>query len=62
MMLNEVLERDICLKVCHMTQHSHQMSEVKFEKSEGIELLVASVIINKTECSLSNNIDNVVIK
>ena len=48
MALNEVLERDICLKICHMTQHAHQMCEVKFEKSEGIEL-VASVIINKTE-------------
>ena len=49
MALNEVLERDICLKICHMTRHAHQMSEVKCEKSEGIELLVASVIINKTE-------------
>ena len=49
MALNEVLERDNRLKICHMTQHAHQMSEVKCEKSEGIELLVASVIINKTE-------------
>jgi len=32
-----------------MTQHAHQMSEVKFEKSKSIEMLVASVIINKTE-------------
>jgi len=32
-----------------MTQHAHEMCEVKFEKSKGIELLVASVIINKTE-------------
>jgi len=32
-----------------MTQHAHQMSEVKFEKSESIELLVVSVIINKTD-------------
>jgi len=49
MALNEVLERDICLKICHMTQHAHEMGEKNFEKSEGIELLVASVIINKTE-------------
>jgi len=48
MALNEVLEREICLKICHMTQHAHQMCEVKFE-SEGIELLVASVIITNTE-------------
>jgi len=49
MALNEVLESDICLNICHMTQHAHQKSEVKFEKSESIGLLVASVIINKTE-------------
>jgi len=49
MALNEVLERDICLKICHMTRHAHQMSEGKCEKIEGIELLVASVIINKTQ-------------
>ena len=45
----EQLERDICSNICHMTQHAHQMSEVKFEKSMSIDLLVASVIINKTE-------------
>jgi len=32
-----------------MTQHAHQMSKVKFERSESIQLLVASVVINKTE-------------
>jgi len=53
MALNEVLERDICLKICHMTQHAHQMSKVKFAKSESIELLMASVIINKTENAAS---------
>jgi len=37
MALNEVLERDICLQICHMTQHAHPMSEVKFERSESIE-------------------------
>jgi len=49
MVLNEVLGRGNGVKICHMTQHAHQMSEVKFERSESIELLLASVIINKTE-------------
>jgi len=36
MALNEILERDICLKICHMTQHAHQMREVKSEKARAL--------------------------